>query len=89
MRGRVAAGQERGFEGVTAAITRRAVIAKRARTAVIVAALDTRPAKSSLVAAIGALIVTVAVIALFAGVVVKLAVEVWEGRHSSPPGTIS
>jgi hypothetical protein len=54
-------------------------------TAVIVAGLDTRPAKSSPALAIGALIVTVAVIALFAGTVVKLAAEVWEGKPAVSP----
>jgi hypothetical protein len=54
-------------------------------TVVIVAAVGTRPAKSSPALAIGALIVTVAVIALFAGVVVKLAAEVWEGRAAVSP----
>jgi hypothetical protein len=54
-------------------------------TVVIVAALDTRPAKSSPALAIGALIVTVAVIALFTGVVVKLAAEDWEGRPGVSP----
>jgi hypothetical protein len=54
-------------------------------TVVIVAALDTRPAKSSPALAIGVLIVTVAVIALFTGTVVKLAAEDWEGKPAVSP----
>jgi hypothetical protein len=54
-------------------------------TVVIVAGLGTRPAKSSPALAIGVLIVTVAVIALFAGVVVKLGAEVWEGKPAVSP----
>ena len=54
-------------------------------TVVIVAGLGTRPAKSSPALAIGALIVTVAVIALFTGTVVKLAAEDWEGKPAVSP----
>jgi hypothetical protein len=57
-------------------------------TVVIVAALGTRPAKSSPALAIGALIVTVAVIALFTGTVVKLAAEVWGGQAGARTAAI-
>jgi hypothetical protein len=56
-----------------------------ASTQVGFAGLGTRPAKSSPALAIGALIVRVAVIALFTGTVVKLAAEAWEGKPGRLP----
>ncbi len=54
-------------------------------TVVIVVALDAPPIKDSVVLAIGALIVWVAVIALFTGVVVRRAADSWEGRLAAFP----
>jgi hypothetical protein len=54
-------------------------------TVVIVVALDASPIKDSVVLAIGALIVWVAVIALFTGVVVRRAADSWEGRPAASP----
>jgi hypothetical protein len=54
-------------------------------TVVIVVALDASPIKDSVVLAIGALIVWVAVIALFTGVVVRRASDSWEGRPAASP----
>ena len=54
-------------------------------TVVIVVALDASPIKDSVVLAIGALIVWVAVIALFTGMVVRRAADSWEGRPAASP----
>jgi hypothetical protein len=53
-------------------------------TMVIVAAVNVRPIKDSVVLAIGALIVSLTVMALFTATVVQRAANAWEGKSASP-----
>jgi hypothetical protein len=57
-------------------------------TVVIVAAVNVRPIKDSVVLAIGALTVSLAVIALFTGTVVRRAADAWEGKPAVSPGEL-
>ena len=54
-------------------------------TVVIVAALNVRPIKDSVVLAIGALIVSLTVMALFTTTIVQRAADAWEGKSAASP----
>lgn len=54
-------------------------------TVVIVAAVNVRPIKDSVVLAIGALIVSLIVMALFTATVVQRAADAWEGKSAASP----
>jgi hypothetical protein len=54
-------------------------------TVVVVAAVNARPIKDSVILAIGALIVSLTVMALFTATVVQRAADAWEGKSAASP----